>query len=306
MYIALFSNFEICCKSLCAYSIRVRLPPLRVQCFLIGNILICNHCQQNIHPLFLCCLPQPSCTYYQTAYCLYILTLLRILRYRCRILLLAFFNCSAFTAAFSISGFALCPASGWAFRALLHLLLCACRRCAFKVCVRFRCTSAWQLPTLVSALLKAFALESAESPAAAGTSQTPLVQASPVAHGRFAEHDCPSVLGEAGVMHLPAEHLFPVSQSLANEHIALHTLLADVVALPQILLVHSEAAVHATFTPFPCVVINVPDGAVFAGILSWRVVLLPFLLTEGEALKIMYLSRLEQLLRTSQFLQNRL
>ena len=128
--------------------------------------------------------------------------------------------------------------------------------------------AAWQLPTLVSALLKAFALESAESPAAAGTSQTPLVQASPVAHGRFAEHDCPSVLGEAGVMHLPAEHLFPVSQSLANEHVALHTLLADVVALPQILLVHSEAAVHATFTPFPCVVINVPDGAVFAGILK--------------------------------------
>ena len=115
----------------------------------------------------------------------------------------------------------------------------------------------------MSALPRAPALESAEPlPAVAGLVHFPEVHVSPVAHGRFAEHDCPAVLGEAGVMHLPAEHVFPVSQSLANEHVALHTLPADVVAIPQILLVHSEAAEHETLAAFPCVAINVPLDAV--------------------------------------------
>lgn len=124
----------------------------------------------------------------------------------------------------------------------------------------------WHVPTesaSVPALLDTPAPVPAAPPvAAAGLAQTLLVHVRPVAQGWVVEHDCPAVLGEAGVTHFPEVHAFPVSQSLANEHVVLHTLLADVVALPQILLVHSGAVVHETPAAFPFVAINVLVDAV--------------------------------------------
>lgn len=85
----------------------------------------------------------------------------------------------------------------------------------------------WHSPTVV---VSAFVTASPVF-AAAGLAHTLLVHSSPVAHGEFAEHDCPAVLGAACVMHLPVEHTLVPHWVLAVHAAHCLVIVGDEVAL---------------------------------------------------------------------------
>ena len=72
----------------------------------------------------------------------------------------------------------------------------------------------WHSPTVVVSVPAAPPVFAAACPA-----HTPPVHESPVAHGRFVEHDCPAVLAAVCATHFPEVHVSPVAHGRFAEHV---------------------------------------------------------------------------------------